>query len=49
MLAELAAANAAFQVIKAAIKNSGEIMNAGKSVFDYFDAKSAIQDRKSVV
>lgn len=45
MLAELAAANAAFQVIKAAIKNSGEIMNAGKSVFEYFDAKAAIQKK----
>lgn len=45
MLAELAAANAAFQVIKAAIKNSGEIMNAGKAVFEYFDAKAAIQKK----
>ena len=45
MLAELAAANAAFQVIKAALKNSGEIANAGKAVFEYFDAKSAIQKK----
>ena len=42
MLAELAAANAAFAVIKAALKNSGELMNAGKAVFEDFDAKAAI-------
>ena len=45
MLAELAAANAAFAVIKAALKNSGELMNAGKAVFEYFDAKAAIQKK----
>jgi hypothetical protein len=31
VLAEIAAANAAFQVIKSAIKNSGEIASAGKA------------------
>lgn len=46
MLAELAAANAAFAVIKEAISHSGEIVSAGKAVFDYFDAKAALQ-RKS--
>ena len=45
MLVELMAANAAFAVIKTALKNSGELMNAGKAVFDYFDAKSAIQQK----
>jgi hypothetical protein len=46
MLVELAAANAAFAVIKEAISHSGEIVSAGKAVFDYFDAKAALQ-RKS--
>lgn len=45
MLAELAAANAAFQVIKATIKNSGEIIQAGQAVFDYFDNKSKLQEK----
>jgi hypothetical protein len=43
MLAELAAANAAFSVIKEAVQNTGELMNAGQALFDYFNAKSAIQ------
>ena len=42
MLAELAVANAAFAVIKEAVQNSGDIVNAGKALFDYFDAESAI-------
>jgi hypothetical protein len=45
MLAELAAANAAFQVIKATIKNSGEIIQAGQAVFDYFDNKTKLQEK----
>lgn len=45
MLAELAAANAAFAVIKAAVNNSGEILSAGQKLFDYFDAKATIQKR----
>ena len=45
MLAELAAANAAFSIIKTALKNSGELMNAGKAVFDYFDAKASLQKK----
>ena len=44
MLAEIAAANAAFAVIKTAIKNSGEIASAGKAVIDYFSATSAIEE-----
>ena len=44
MLAEIAAANAAFQVIKSAIKNSGEIASAGKAVIDYFSATHAIEE-----
>ena len=42
MLAELAVANAAFSVIKQTIKNGGDIMAAGKSVFDFFDSKTQI-------
>ena len=45
MLVELAAANAAFAVIKEAVQNSGELMNAGQAVFNYFDQKSAIQKK----
>ena len=47
MLLELAAANAAFAVIKEAVQNSGDIMNAGQALFDYFDNKSAIQKKAS--
>jgi hypothetical protein len=44
VLAEIAAANAAFAVIKTAIKNSGEIASAGKAVIDYFSATNAIEE-----
>jgi hypothetical protein len=43
VIAELAAANAAFAVIKEAVANAGDIMAAGQKVYEYFDAKSAIQ------
>ena len=42
MLAELAIANAAFGVIKETIANGGDIMAAGKHVFDFFDNKTKI-------
>jgi hypothetical protein len=45
MLAELALANSAFAVIKEAVQNSGDLMNAGQAIFQYFDSKSAIQKR----
>lgn len=45
MLAELALANAAFSVIKEAVSNSGDIMNAGQALFQYFDNKDAIQKK----
>lgn len=45
MIAELMAANAAFAVIKKAVQNSGELMNAGQALFSYFDNKSAIQKK----
>lgn len=43
MLAEIAACNAAFQVIKTALQNTGDIASAGKSIASYFDNKSKIQ------
>jgi hypothetical protein len=45
MLIELAAANAAFAVIKEAVQNSGDLMNAGQAIFQYFDSKSTIQKK----
>jgi hypothetical protein len=45
MLAELAICNAAFAVIKEAVQNSGDLMNAGNAIFQYFDSKSAIQKK----
>jgi hypothetical protein len=45
MLVELAAANAAFAVIKEAVQNSGDLMNAGQALYSYFDQKSAIQKK----
>jgi hypothetical protein len=47
MLAELALANAAFSVIKEAVANSGDIMNAGQALFQYFDNKAVIQKKAS--
>jgi len=43
MLVELAAANAAFAVIKETVNNGGDIMAAGAKLFAYFDNKNAIQ------
>lgn len=45
MLAELAAANAAFAVIKGALANGKELSTLGGRVFDYFDNKAKIQER----
>jgi hypothetical protein len=45
VLAELAAANAAYAVIKECIANSGEIVSAGKALFEWFDAKSSLQKK----
>jgi hypothetical protein len=44
MLAEIAAANAAFAVIKGALANGKELSALGSRVFDYFDNKAAIQE-----
>lgn len=45
MLAELAAANAAFAVIKGALANGKELHQLGSRVFDYFDNKAIIQEK----
>ena len=45
MLVELAAANAAFAVIKETVQNGGDIMAAGAKLFDYFDNTSKIQKK----
>ncbi len=42
MLLELAAANAAFAVIKETVANGGDIMAAGQHLFSFFDNKAAI-------
>ena len=43
MLAELAAANAAFGIIKESLQNGGELYQMGQTVASYFDAKSQIE------
>jgi hypothetical protein len=43
MIAEIAAANAAFAVIKAALANGKDLSDLGSRVFDYFDNKAKIQ------
>lgn len=45
MLVELAAANAAYAVIKECVQNSGELMQAGKAVIDWFNAKNDLQKK----
>lgn len=45
MLLELAAANAAFSVIKQALANGKELSELGGRVFDYFDNKAKIQEK----
>ena len=43
MLAEIAAANAAFSVIKKAIQNTGDITKAGKAIGDFVFAKDMLK------
>ena len=43
MLAELAAANAAFQVIKTAVQNGKEIASAGKAIANFVSAKEDLE------
>jgi hypothetical protein len=45
MIAEIAAANAAFAVIKAALANGKDLSDLGSRVFDYFDNKAKIQQK----
>ena len=45
MIAEIAAANAAFSVIKAAINNGKELSTLGSKLIDYFDNKAKIQEQ----
>ena len=47
MLAELAAANAAYAVIKETISNGGDILAAGSKLGEYFGLKSEISKRAS--
>ena len=47
MLLELAAANAAFSVIKEALANGKEFSDMGSRVFDYFDNKAKLQQKAS--
>ena len=44
VLAEIAAANAAFAVIKAALKNGKELVDLGGKALEYFDYKAKIQE-----
>ena len=45
MIAELAAANAAFGVIKETIANGKELYEAGQALADYFGLKAEIQKK----
>ena len=45
MLAELAAANAAFSVIKTAVQNGKEIASAGKAIANFVGAKEQLQKK----
>jgi hypothetical protein len=43
MLAELAAANAAFAVIKVAVQNTGDLTKVAHKIAEYSGAKTAIE------
>ena len=47
MLAEIAAANAAFAVIKEAVSNGGDLLAAGAKLGEYFGMKSEISKKAS--
>ena len=47
MIAELAAANAAYAVIKTCLQNTGELASAGQALASYFDNKSALQKKSN--
>ena len=45
MLAELAAANAAYKIIATTIKNGRELMTASKAISNFVDAKDSLQSK----
>ena len=45
MLAELAAANAAYAIVKKCLQNTGEIASAGKAIGVYFNNKSSLEKK----
>lgn len=45
MLAEIAMANAAFGVIKAAVQNGRELAQCGKSISDFLSAEDSLKDK----
>ena len=45
MIAELAAANAAYAVIKTCLQNTGELASAGQALVSYFDNKNSLQKK----
>ena len=47
MLAELAAANAAFAVIKTAVQNGKDIASAGKAIANFVGAKEDATEKGS--
>ena len=49
MLAELAAANAAFSVIKQAVQNSGDIAKAGSAIAKFVGAKEDLQKKATLL
>ena len=45
MLAELAAANAAFAIIKKTVTNTGDLLRAGKAISKFVDAEETLKAR----
>ena len=43
MLGEIAAANAAFAIIRTAVQNSGDLLKAGKAIGDFVSAKDELE------
>ncbi len=43
MLGEIAAANAAFAIIRTAVQNSGDLVKAGKAIGDFVSAKDELE------
>lgn len=45
MLAEVAAANAAFSIIRTAVQNSGDLLKAGRAIGDFVQAKDDLEKK----